>query len=284
MQISNSDLYRIVLEEYIREEGGEDNLQLNLREMDEQKFKDFLAWIQKKGPRPEWLDDKGRTIPEPPSTDDTWPMEKPHSADMGDEEIVASISNMVQGKDPEHVSELFQMVFEKLPGVELSSPDDEDYPGEETLYSPGAEGRPAISLGPIREHIANQAFKKLIEAAGLSYGARSMAGITGKRDDDEEEVAEGHYHDMGGEDEMYDVMDSDPFAVAHPEDLDHEKFEQAWADDPSRLSDIALVNYAKKYDLDKIIVYDGDRDLANREELEAVLADEIPKLQASDRY
>ena len=38
----------------------------------------------------------------------------------------------------EDVAEIFQIVFEKLPGVEMQDAE----PEPETLYSPGAEGRP----------------------------------------------------------------------------------------------------------------------------------------------
>jgi hypothetical protein len=54
------------------------------------------------------------------------------------------LMDLIQGMPPEEVADLFQVVFEKIPGIELSSPGDEDYPEEETLYSPGAEGRPVV--------------------------------------------------------------------------------------------------------------------------------------------
>ena len=38
-------------------------------------------------------------------------------------------------------------MFAQIPGVELGPPEEEP----ESLYSPGAEGRPSITLGPVRE-------------------------------------------------------------------------------------------------------------------------------------
>ena len=253
MNITRHDLYRIILEEYLKEEGiTEANRALDLL----RKMKGDPDYDPRKDPGahsydPAFKGDDETVADEPPPSDETYPMEKPLRGKMSQDELVLTIGELVHGKDPEEVSEIFELVFEKLPGVEIGEPEEEP----ERLYTPGAEGRP----------VAGFQLENLMELI-------------------REVLGEGHYHDMGDEDEMYNVVDSDPFAVADFVDLDHEKFEQAWADDPSRLSDVALVNYAKKFDLDKIIVYDGDGDLANREELEDVIAIEIPKLQASDRY
>jgi len=86
------------------------------------------------------------------------------------EEPASSILQLVRNKEADDIQEIFQLAFEKLPGVELSSPGDEDYPGEETLYSPGAEGRP----------VAGFQLENLMELI-------------------REVLDEGHYHDMGDE-------------------------------------------------------------------------------------
>jgi len=249
MNITRHDLYRIVLEEYLKEEGiTEASRALDLL----RKMKGDPDYDPRKDPGahsydPAFKGDDETVADEPPPADETYPMEKPLRGKMSQDELVLTIGELVHGKDPEEVSEIFELVFEKLPGVEIGGPEEEEPP-------PTVKGFfPEFKLNNLQDLIR-------------------------------EVLGEGHYHDMGDEDEMYNVVDSDPFAVADFVDLDHEKFEQAWADDPSRLSDVALVNYAKKFDLDKIIVYDGDGDLANREELEDVIAIEIPKLQASDRY
>ena len=116
MNVSRSDLYRLILEEYAKEEGIE---------LTEDKVDDLLAHI-KGGPKPDWMDDD-REAPEPPEVpaapekedSETFIMDAPVGGDMSDEEIVASISQMIQGRDPEHVSELFQAVFAQIPGVEM---------------------------------------------------------------------------------------------------------------------------------------------------------------------
>jgi len=131
MNIGRDTLYRIILEEYFQEEG------ILLREMDDSKFEEFLAWIRKEGPKPAWLDTENKADlappvvpPKPKDPNETQPMPAPHSMDMSDDEIISSISQMIHGKDPEHVSTLFQSAFKQIPGVELSSPEDEDYPEE----------------------------------------------------------------------------------------------------------------------------------------------------------
>ena len=222
MNISRSDLYRIVVEEYAREEG-----------LDEAMVDDLLAHI-KGGPKPDWMDDDEQDVPDPPevppapdqsdvTSSETYPMEIPPGSDMSDEDIISSISQMIHGRDPEHVAQLFQTVFEKIPGVELSSPGDEDYPGEETLYSPGAEGRPVAGF-------------QLEELMLLI----------------KEVLSEGHYHDMGGSEEMYDALD--------PEGL-------------GQMSDAELVNMMWTDGMEKMIILDGEGTLVNREEVIAALKD-----------
>ena len=136
MKISRSDLYRIIVEEYAREEGAE---------LSEDRVDDLLAWI-KGGPKPKDLDYDKATPPAPKVPEkedsDTFIMDAPAGGDMSDEEIVASISQMIQGRDPEHVSELFQAVFAQIPGVEMGDAEEEP----ESLYSPGAEGRPQVGF------------------------------------------------------------------------------------------------------------------------------------------
>lgn len=245
MNINRNDLYRIILEEYLKDSG----LQIS-----ESKVDDLIAHI-KGGPRPDWMGDDEREVPEPPEVpkpeeredSSTYPMEVPPGTDMSDEDIVAAIGQMIQGRDPEHVSELFQTVFAQIPGVEMG--DAEEDP--ETLYSPGAGGRPAISLGPMREHLAAKSFEKILEMAGISWGSHSISGVPGNRDEDEE-VDEGHYHDMGDENEVYDVLDPHGFA---------------------KMADAELIDILRTDGMEELIVLDGDGDLANREEVIAALKD-----------
>jgi hypothetical protein len=252
MNINRNDLYRIILEEYLKEGG----LQIS-----ESKVDDLIAHI-KGGPRPDWMGDDERKIPPPPDVPPTDihgaetqafppPDDAPESeysgfqdrsgpSDMSDDDIIASISQMIQGRDPEQVSELFQTVFAQIPGVEMG--DAEEDP--ETLYSPGAGGRPAISLGPMREHLAAKSFEKILEMAGISWGSHSISGVPGNRDED--------YHDMGDETEVYDVLDPHGFA---------------------KMADAELIDMLRTDGMEEIIVLDGDGDLANREEVIAALKD-----------
>tara|TARA_A100001515_G_scaffold144363_2_gene148161 strand:+ start:162 stop:611 length:450 start_codon:yes stop_codon:yes gene_type:complete len=132
MNISRSDLYRIILEEYAKEEGIG---------LSESKADELLRYI-KGGPKPDWIDDE-REAPDPPEVPaakepagETIPMPR------GEESLVDQISALVQGMDPEQVSELFQAVFAQIPGVEMGPAEEEP----ETLYSPGAEGRPQVGF------------------------------------------------------------------------------------------------------------------------------------------
>ena len=216
MNVSRADLYRIIIEEYSKEEG---------LELSEDKADDLLAYI-KGGPKPEWMGDD-REVPSPPEVpatpekDDssTFAMEAPPGSDMSDEDIVASISQMIQGRDPEHVSELFQAVFAQIPGVEMGDAEEEP----ESLYSPGAEGRPQVGFK--FEHLKEMVRKILLE---------------------------GHYHDMGGEDEMYNAIDPHGF---------------------ENMSDAELIDMMHTDGMEEMIVLDGEGDLANREEVIAALQD-----------
>ena len=211
MNVSRADLYRIIIEEYINEEGID---------LSEDKADDLLAWI-KGGEKPEYLDYE-KEVPAPPEVpekedSETFIMDAPAGGDMSDEEIVASISQMIQGRDPEHVSELFQAVFAQIPGVEMGPAEEEP----ETLYTPGAEGRPQMGF-------------KLEELMELIR----------------EVLEEGHYHDMGGEDEIYNALDPHGF------------------DD---MSDAELIDAMYTDGMEEMIRLDGEGDLVNREEVIAAL-------------
>ncbi len=215
MNVSRSDLYRLIIEEYAKEEGVE---------ISEDKADDLLDYIRG-GERPQWMDDGEKEVPAPPDVpaapekedSDTFIMDAPVGADMSDEDIVASISQMIQGRDPEHVSELFQAVFAQIPGVEMGPAEEEP----ETLYTPGAEGRPQVGFQ----------LEELMELI-------------------REVLEEGHYHDMGGEDEVYDALDPHGF---------------------DKMSDAELIDAMHTDGMEEMIVLDGEGDLANREEVIAAL-------------
>ena len=207
MQITQQQLNKIILEEYMKEEGLDEALS-------PEKTAELLAWIKGEGPRPEWATDDygssgiGKAMQAPMDADvdraaDTMALptgglppyddediddggaydpeaEAPESDYSGFQDragppLEDQIADLIQGMPPEEVSDLFQAVFAKIPGVEMSPAEEEP----ESLYAPGAEGRPAISLGPLREAV----FAKLMEAGGTMY--RGM-GAAYKRDDEEE--------------------------------------------------------------------------------------------------
>ena len=248
MNITRHDLYRIILEEYLKEEGiTEANRALDLL----RKMKGDPDYDPRKDPGahsydPAFKGDDETVADEPPPSDETYPMEKPLRGKMSQDELVLTIGELVHGKDPEEVSEIFELVFEKLPGVEIGEPEEEP----ERLYTPGAEGRP----------VAGFQLENLMELI-------------------REVLGEGHYHDMGDEDEMYDVLDdyaSDP----NPDRLHDDpelagdlkaKYYEMLETSPDEIPDDILIWMMEIDGFEKMIVLDGEGDLANREEAIAAL-------------
>lgn len=188
MQITQQQLYKIILEEYAKEEGLEEALS-------PEKVAELLAWIRGEGPKPEWANDQvgtsglGKGMQAPMDVDvdraaDTMPFgaEPEPEAEVGPESLEDQISDMIKGMPPEEVQDLFQAVFARIPGVEMGPADEEP----ESLYSPGAEGRPAISLGPLREAV----FAKLMEAGGTMYRGMGAAYKRDEEDDTDEDTEE----------------------------------------------------------------------------------------------
>ena len=188
MNVSRNDLYRIILEEYLLEEGhrGQAAAEELLKKILGDKYKppeerDPARYAKHHGdtePMEKPHTDTGETIPIDIDTPTVDAPEGEYSGfqDRSGPPLEDQLMDLIQGMPPEEVADLFQAVFEKIPGIELSSPGDEDYPEEETLYSPGAEGRPVAGF-------------QLQELMGLIR----------------EVLEESHYHDMGGEDEMYEL-------------------------------------------------------------------------------
>jgi hypothetical protein len=134
MKTTKDNLYRIILEEYLKEGG----LQIS-----ESKVDDLIAHI-KGGPRPDWMGDDERKIPPPPAVPrpeekddgDTYPMDIPHDNAPESEYsgfqndsgpgIEGQLAALIQGMPPEEVADLFQAVFEKIPGVEMGDAEEEE--------------------------------------------------------------------------------------------------------------------------------------------------------------
>ena len=145
MKIAQNQLRKIIIEEYLREEGI-------LQELTDEQKDEMIAWIRGEGPRPKWATDdlgtsrRGKAMQSPSTSNvDRAADTLPFPAD-GDPEPETSledqIASLIQGIPPEQVSDLFQAVFAKIPGVEMGPADEEP----ETLYSPGAEGRPQVGF------------------------------------------------------------------------------------------------------------------------------------------
>jgi hypothetical protein len=252
MQITQDRLQSIIFEEYLKEEGI-------IQELTDEQRDEMVAWIKGLGPRPKWANKdlgtsgRGKAVQSPvdpnvdraaatmpiPRDDDpeseysgfqvhSGPEDEPSpetaSAPNPIKSTIDGIYALVSDMEPEDVQEIFQIVFEKLPGVELSSPGDEDYPEEKppTEYVRGADGRPKIS----------------------TFGLDELKSLILKV------MTEGHYHDMGPEDEMYDVLD--------PHDV-------------AKMSDAQLVDMAHKDGMEEIIIFDGEGGLINREEVVVAL-------------
>jgi len=130
------------------------------------------------------------------------------------------LMDLIQGLPPEEVADLFQAVFEKIPGVELGDPEEEP---PDTLYSPGAEGRP----------VAGFEMRELLDLI-------------------REVLTEGHYHDMGDEEEMYNALDPYNF---------------------EKMSDAELVDMMYKDGMEELISFDGEGDLVNRDVVIQALKD-----------
>ena len=172
MKISKAHLERIIIEEYIKEEGIDES----------QAAQDLLRQIlgDEEYERRQALKNRGSR------GGDTKPMKKPNQGasdtmplDLDDapsdspENLEDQISNLIKGMPPEEVQDLFQAVFARIPGVEMGDAE----PEPETLYSPGAEGRPQVGF---REELINRAYARILEMAGIPYS----------RDDEDENLEE----------------------------------------------------------------------------------------------
>ena len=216
MKISQQRLRQIIAEEYIKEEELDEN----------QAAEDLLRKIigdeeyerRRALKNPDSRGGDTKSMEKPNKTAETTPFPDPDTAADSDvhpiKTAVDGIYKMVVDMDPEDVAEIFQIVFEKLPGVEM-----EKEPETQSLYSPGVEGRPQVGFKELKQFI-----RKVL--------------------------SEGHYHDMGGEDEMYDALDPHGF---------------------DKMSDYELMDAMETDGMEDMIVRDGEGGLVNREEVIAAL-------------
>ena len=240
MNISRSDLYRIILEEYAKEEGIT---------LSENKADDLLKWLRG-GEKPDWVDDD-REIPDPPEVPDAPPAaadtmpfgpsdipsddapERDVSGfqDRAGPPLEDQLMDLIQGLPPEEVADLFQAVFEKIPGVELGPAED-------------PEGPPPTEYGGEELELRQKQGRRIGYEESLQF--ENLIDLVRKV------IEEGHYHDMGDEHELYNALDPYNF---------------------EKMTDVELVNQAWKDGIEEMIVLDGEGDLANREELLAAMND-----------
>ena len=289
MNLGRNQLYKIIIEEYLKEEG---------LELSEDKADDLLAWI-KGGKKPRDLE-HDREIPDAPvvpdpasdSDSDTYPMDIPRDdapeseyrgfQDRSGPPVEDQLSALIQGMDPEAVSELFQSVFEKIPGVEMG--DAEEDP--ETLYSPGAEGRPTAGfqlenlMELIREALSETRWYDL--TAGESPPPHSTAT---EEEPDSYEKLTAAYHaleDVLGQyphlqdafDSVANVLDAVDAGDPRGERAD-ESLKEEWgsAGNCTEQSTDERVKKAVDKGAERVLVFDPDCNLANPEEIDATLAD-----------
>ncbi|MBT6674999.1 MAG: hypothetical protein HOB02_07225, partial [Proteobacteria bacterium] len=279
------DLYRIILEEYLISEGFG---------LAEDRVDDLLAAI-KAGKMPKDLE-HDRTVPDPPevpggdleSASETYPMEVPHSADMSDEDIVASISKMIQGRDPVHVSELFQAVFAQIPGVEMGDTEEEElgtqYGGKEFDRRKSQGQKAGFELeelvGLIKEVLSETEWYDL--TSGESPPPHST---TTEEEPDSYEKLMAAYHALedvlGQYPHLQDAFDSVAGALDAVEAGDSygaradESLKEEWgsAGDCVAKSKDKRVKKAVEAGAERVLVFDSDCNLMNPEEIDATLTD-----------
>ena len=180
MKISQNQLRKIIIEEYIKEEGLDES----------QAAEDLLRQIlgDEEYERRRALDNPdsrgGDTKPMKKSNKaaETTPLPGPEASSEANpvKSAVDGIYELVSDMNPEDVAEIFQIVFEKLPGVEM-----EKEPEIQSLYSPGAEGRPQVGL---REYLINKAYARILEMAGIPYNRDEDDDDENFEEDSEEDV------------------------------------------------------------------------------------------------
>ena len=207
MKISQADLQKIILEEYIKEEGLEESqaAQDLLRQILGDKEYERRQALKNRDSRggdtkPMKKPNKAaETMPIPRDEDE--PSPETASAPNPIKAAIDGIYDLVSDMDPEDVQDIFQIVFQKLPGVEMLSPGDEGYPEDKppTEYVPGAMGRPQVGF---KEELINKAYARIMEMAGIPY----------KRDDDDfdyENMSDAELIDMAERDGIEEILITD---------------------------------------------------------------------------
>ena len=152
MKISQQELYKIIVEEYIKEEGLEESQAAEdlLRQLigdEEYERRRALDNPDSRGGDTAPMDNPNKAAKTMAIDMDTPSDDAPESDYSGFQDragppLEDRLMDLIQGLPPEEVADLFQAVFAKIPGVEMSSPEEEP---PSTEYVRGAGGRPKIS-------------------------------------------------------------------------------------------------------------------------------------------
>lgn len=138
MNLSRTNLYRIIIEEYLLEEGVE-------LEENSQAVEDLLKKIQGDKYRAPEVRDPARYATK---DGETKAMEKPHTKDPAaethvlEDNVEEAVYDMMKDMSEQEVTQIFNNVFLRL----YPQTDDSEEVPPESLYSPGAEGRPVAGF------------------------------------------------------------------------------------------------------------------------------------------
>ena len=142
MDISVDRLKKIIIEEYIKEEGLDES----------QAAEDLLRQLigdeeynrRRALDNPDSRGGDTAAMEKPNKAAETMPIDEPKASSEPNpiKAAIDGIYELVADMEPEDVKDIFQIVFQKLPGVEL-----EPAPKQPTtLYRRGAEGRPQVGF------------------------------------------------------------------------------------------------------------------------------------------
>ncbi len=157
MKITADRLKQIIIEEYLKEEmfdesqaaedllrqliGDEEYERRRALDNPDSRGGDTAAMDKPNKASKTMAIDMDTKADDMPQYDEEGAYDPEAEADSGVHPVKAAVDGiyeLVSDMEPEDVAEIFQIVFEKLPGVEMKK--EPENPG--TLYTPGSEGRP----------------------------------------------------------------------------------------------------------------------------------------------
>ena len=186
MKIDQNELYRLIAEEYLTSEGywdhrGDDAAEELLKKILGDKYQSpeergATRHITKGGDtapmkKPHATDNETMPIDMDVPSDDAPESDYSGFQDRAGPPLEDRLMDLIQGLPPEEVADLFQAVFEKIPGVELGDPEEEP---PDTLYSPGAEGRPQAGFREELMEIIKEELREFMGRPRPKYGEGNL--------------------------------------------------------------------------------------------------------------